>query len=579
MSKYQNSVKNTFWISRRLIEASPNNEMHACLNQKICRLDAINRDSIPRLRCVCPKVFHPTPIYMCNQLYTALATVLVLTLIFLSSCELAQVDEFSSEAQPEFAVPLVSGSFTLEEILDNFDEYTEIEIDADGLIHLRYYGQVLEQTGNEILQGIKDSIPNFLIFLDTSQTIPLQTVSGLDIDLISIKSGRMDAFFICHSFTETVEVRFEIPELIRPNGTSYDLNLTIPYNGSGQSCFPLPLSTDLAGYELRPSADGLTLRYDARLPDDTRVELDQPLIWPINDLVFGYAEGYLGQYIQEGIRDTIEIEFFENWVQGEVYFEEPTIGINIENSFGMPARSQARLFDILTADGQTLPLTGPPITDGIDFAYPTINEVGQVKSTFFEFDSDNSNIDVVLGSQPIGIDYIVDAVVNPDMDTSITGFITDTSRYRVFLDVDLPMYGSASGFVALDTFDLNFADLTEVASVEFKSVTTNETGVEIAVQGYFLGNNGQVIDSLFEGSEAALVAAAAVDSEGYVLEPNKAIEFATFDAVRFGNIRSARQLAIRVYFSTVNNGSESIRLLKDQKVDVGVGMKVKLAEL
>ena len=70
----------------------------------------------------------------------------------------------------------------------------------------------------------------------------------------------------------------------------------------------------------------------------------------------------------------------------------------------------------------------------------------------------NSNIDVVLGSGPIAIDYDVNADTNPEEDPSIRGFITDSSYYKVQVDVELPMYGNAIDFFTTDTFPINLGD-------------------------------------------------------------------------------------------------------------------------
>ena len=71
------------------------------------------------------------------------------------------------------------------------------------------------------------------------------------------------------------------------------------------------------------------------------------------------------------------------------------------------------------------------LRNGIDFPYPTINEVGQVKRDTFTFNNTNSNLDVVFGSGPIAVAYDVDAFTNPFGDTGLKGFITDKSFYRV----------------------------------------------------------------------------------------------------------------------------------------------------
>ena len=55
----------------------------------------------------------------------------------------------------------------------------------------------------------------------------------------------------------------------------------------------------------------------------------------------------------------------------------------------------------------------------------------------------------------------------------IRGFMTDSSEMNVQVEVELPMYGTASGFEARDTFGINFDSYQEFDDVEFKVVSEN----------------------------------------------------------------------------------------------------------
>jgi hypothetical protein len=192
--------------------------------------------------------------------------------------------------------------------------------------------------------------------------------------------------------------------------------------------FDLSAYTDCVGYELMPDSGRVHIQYVAlNAQGDTLGEL--PFIALANtNINFSYIEGYLGNFTNKGKRDSVSIDFFKNWIQGDVFFDNPVIKINIENSFGMPTRSSIDTFDIITADELRIPLQSSFINEtGIDFVYPTVPEAGQSKSMTFTFDANNSNIEDVLGSRPIGLDYKVDAISNPDSLTNLRGFITDSS--------------------------------------------------------------------------------------------------------------------------------------------------------
>ncbi|MCB0638725.1 MAG: hypothetical protein KDC54_18975, partial [Lewinella sp.] len=310
--------------------------------------------------------------------------------------------------------------------------------------------------------------------------------------------------------------------------------------------------------------------YHAEATDGQTFDPPQNTVLLFQNLAFAYAEGYLGKERYVGGRDTIEIDFFDNWIQGDVWFEDPVITFQFENSFGLPTRSEINVFQILTVEEDVLPLESDFVIDGIDFPYPTLEEMGQVKTSSFIFNKDNSNIREVLGAGPIAVDYDINALTNPDEDPTIRGFITDSSYYRVQVFVDLPLHGSAIDFTVLDTFDLNLDEFTGVDYAEFKLVADNGMPVAIGVQGYFLDEYGQVLDSLLT-TEERIIRGAPVSVDGLPTATEKAVTYRDFSGEAFTRIMPAKKLALTATFYTTTDGQQSVKILADQEVRVRLG--------
>lgn len=486
--------------------------------------------------------------------------------------ELEGIDRIDFNAQ--YAIPLVNTKVSIQDILEDFEEDASLIIDPDGQIRFHYRGDVLSQTSEDIFAAINQAL-GFPIELDGNRMpLPIQLPDGMLLDRIDLKKGLLTYGFN-NPHQEPVDVTLRFPEVTK-NGNVLTFQFSMPaWSGEGD----LPLATNfispasLEGYRITPLNDSIFIEYDALLPDGENVEL--PAVMVLDDIEIEYAEGYMGNQLHEGGRDTIEIDFFENYLQGNIYFADPVINFDIENSFGIPTRSVVHLFDVLTVNGEILELESPHIENGIDFPYPTIDEVGQTKYETFTFTKDNSNIDVVLGSGPIAIDYDVDALTNPDTITSIRGFITDSSYYRVQVEVDLPLYGQAIDFIARDTFEINFSDYADVNSAEFKLVTENALPMAVDIQGYFMDEAGVVLDSLLDSRQRA-IAPAPVDSEGYANTSVEQTTFAPFPADRFEKIRNADRLLIVAGFSTYNEGDISVRILATQEVIVKLGAILEL---
>jgi hypothetical protein len=357
----------------------------------------------------------------------------------------------------------------------------------------------------------------------------------------------------------------------------------VPMSVSTQFMSPTPsigfFSTefqDMAGYILVPTGGVLYANYIATNENGDTIPMKTVALVNL-DVDFSYIEGYLGNFKHKGKRDTVYIEFFKNWRQGDVFFEKPEITITIDNSFGVPTRSVIDLFDILTADDLRIPLESTFITEtGIDFAYPSLQNVGKVESMVFPFDANNSNIEVVLGSRPIGLDYKVDALMNPDTVSELRGFITDSSFYKIQVEVDLPLHGRASDFGVTDTFTVDFSGYNKVKEVEFKLVADNGTPLDINAQVFFLDENNVLLDSLFDGGSQRVVRSAPVNSNGEVTAFTNHVTFANFPGARFDEVRSAKKLALTATFSTTNEGQQSIKAYKEQAVAIRMGMRLKI---
>jgi hypothetical protein len=478
----------------------------------------------------------------------------------------------------EFAIPLIRTSVSMADLLEKLDKYTFLDTDSSGLILLRYRGDVVTKTSQEIFQSIQQALPPAIPVIDTVMPLPLVTPEGIEIDYVEMKSGMMQYVFnSLHEDDLTVKVRF--PQVIKPNGDVLEFNHVVDYSNSTPVIpFPPFVSYDLKDHKLVADAEGnLRIEYIALRSNGQRDTVSNFNI-ALTNLKFSYAEGYFGNQLHDGGRDTIQIEFFETWTQGNVYFEDPKIYVNVFNSFGVPTRSIVNVFDIYTADGSVLSVQSDAIDNGIDFEYPQLpDEIGEARITRFSFTKDNSNIDVVLGSKPVALDYDVDAITNPDSITAIRGFITDSSRYTVSVEVELPIYGRSSEYVVVDTVEVDFGAYENVSEMEFKVWAENHLPVNVGIQAYFLDAAGMVIDSMLQTPQT-LVKAAPVNSEGEVLNPVTHVLYVPVNGARLENLRQAKQILLNAAFSTYDNGSTSVKVYADQQVHIGVGLRLKTQE-
>lgn len=504
--------------------------------------------------------------------FTSIALVVVV-----SSCknfnDIENAEIVSGDA--EYAIPLFSSSNSLQDLLEEFDDQTTIEIAPDGLIILRYEGDITSRTSHDIIADALDDLTNLIPVADTVSQLPFESPNELEVDFATFSQGTV-SFSFAHQDHFIKEITIKI---LQADNNGETLTMHKVWDTPTNIVFPPQFPEELTGVNLLPENGSLYVWYDARDEDGNRVifdlDDDDLFVLQMKDIGFSYIEGYLGNHIHPGDRDTIEIDIFENWIEGDVYFDNPKVWVNVENSFGIPTESVINIFRVHTADGQAKDLVSDFLLpgEGIVFNYPDLNNIGQVYSTTFPFNKDNSNIDEILGARPVALDYEVDALTNPDTLTGIRGFLTDSSYYKVQVEVELPIHGTASGFGAIDTFDLDLSGYDDIDWAEFKVVAENEIPMDIEMQFYFTDDNGTVLDSLFDGRQR-VIQAAPVDNEGIVLEKIKAETFAMLDERRFDNVRNASRIILQAFFSTYNEGQTSVKIFNTQEVEIRMGMKL-----
>jgi len=505
---------------------------------------------------------------------TQLLLILAMAALAFAGCEPLDglEDVESAQYDAEYAVPLFNSQLSLRQALENFEDLNTIYVDGDGLIHFRYQGDLLTQNSDTIFQSINDKLSGTPIpVISKKMPIPLDDGSGLDFDHLIFKGGGF-VWGMEHRHQDEVEVTLTMPQITK-DGEPLSFSRSLDaYSGSGPPVRYTNLLSpaDLAGYEVKPDplTDSIYAEYEliraGGQPDTAAF-----MAITFTDMSFEYMEGFMGLEEHKGT-DTIVIDFFDNYVKGDIYFADPTVTFHVENSFGVPTRSRVNAFEVFTVNDEVLELTGEYITDGIDFPYPELSQVGETAFGEFVFDKDNSNIDEILGSGPLAIYYDVDAVTNPDSNTSIRGFITDSSYYDVRVEVDLPLYGKSVDFLARDTFEVAFDNYDKVDHVEFKMVAENELPLDVLVQGYFEDDAGMVLDSLFEDRQL-LIASAEVDAEGNAIAATEQATYIDFPSERFERVRPAKKLTIVASFFTAEEGQKSVYILDSQNLSLRMG--------
>lgn len=490
--------------------------------------------------------------------------------------DLATVPEIRLRAQ--YAVPLVDSEVSIRDLIGDGVDEVSLTVDPDGLLRFTYSGDVPEVGAGAAFERL-NSLPEGLLLPITAnrQNADFPLAADIDLDRVKVASG---TFF--HNFPnpydQAVTVTFTIPDATL-NGQSFSVSGQLPaHDGEGDppvfenSANPIPLD----GYTIGLPNDAIILEYSIVGEDGTNYEVPERTLSFLQDLRFNFAQGYLGQELYEGERDTIEVSFFDRYLEGNIFFVDPKVIIRLRSTFGLPSRAVIRRFDVIGSNGQVIALEGEGVDNGFDFSF--IREAGDTAVTEFVFNRDNSNIDEILAARPVALDYIINASINPEADTTIRGFLTDSSTYDVQVDLELPLFGNAEQFTVRDTVDLNLMDqYASITNVVFRLTTDNGLPVGIGLTGTLLDSLGNEIGTLSEDN-TTILQAAPVDGAGRPTGTTREVTDFDFEADRLENLRTAAQLVLTFEITTSDDGSQFIRVEDLQRLRVALGAIVSVAE-
>lgn len=469
----------------------------------------------------------------------------------------------------DVAIPIINSKLTVARLADAAGKNTSIKIDPDGKTSVLYKGEVIRRSTAAIFPPFPGLAPYEIT--DTLTSIALQFNNTYLLKKSTFKDTRIN-FYFESSVMEDIEVIMRIPSLTK-NGATFERKFLVKYNGSSPIAFR---SEDISidGWTLQSQTNSIVFHYEAKLPDGRKIRFDKAQMF--FDLIkFSYIDGYLGYHVFAVDGSIIDVGLFNQWKSGTFDFENPKITISVDNAFGLPVRSRVNRMDLTTVTGKTLSLQSPFVNTGIDFAYPTFQEIGQIKTTNFDFNKNNSNLREIFNEKTKTIAYDISALVNPDRDTTIRGYITDGSFFVVNVAVEVPLHGSVNELVVSDTLDIDLSGISNVESAEIKALITNDFPAEMLVQGYFLDDNNAVSANLFEG-DGIYIPGASLGPDGRTLPGRQQAYTISVAGPSFNTMKESKRMVLVGFLNTLGSErKESIWIYNDYGIDIKLGARVK----
>lgn len=511
--------------------------------------------------------------------------------------EILNSDEYELDqvkVTSDMALPLASGDLSISDLLTQ-PEY--VRVYPDGLVYLLY-------DDTQELSDIRDHVtfPDKEFSQQLSPSLPVQTMAARTTER-EIRSQNVPFDFNFNprlikeiKFKQGTELVLDLNFSPYSPATDYlELEVTLPdFKKDGVSLVKRVNASEqvvisLQGYIaiLNDNKFNATVKLLER-PHPTATQISQST--NINfkagfrSIDYEYVKGYLGEITPSNtVRErTISFTPFGSSLNdAEVAFGDPRLSFTVTSDYGLPVKIFLSPLEAISNDGQEMPIL---FLQGGDVNGSTVNIksapfLGGSAATQANVSNEKEIFDFVPESIKYGISY--GNIENPFDPLLPLNFLADTSKLRINVRAELPLYAKANNIIISDTMDIDLGDAeeTEIESASMRIKATNQLPLDAVLQIYLANDHGIITDSLFAEGKTSVIKPSTVTATGELKEAGISDTNIPLSDTKLKKLFDAQQLIIKAVMNTAKeaNGSQNyVQFKSDYKLNINIGLQAKL---
>jgi hypothetical protein len=508
----------------------------------------------------------------------------IISMVFFFACkkEYFDMDKMRQDQwlNVNMQVPVVKTSLVLRDVLRDYDHEKLFEVDNEGFLSLIYHRTVYSSYAKDFIILPTQSFPAET-FTDTdvnggatiNRVLPsFGSFTGAQLD--SIKYDTLEiSVSVSNNFSTTGGLTIQFPELPK-NGTMAQMLISDLNNTTTQEFY---------GYELDLTDGGTsnnTIKYnyifDSQWNGNSGENVNITISLTKND--YKIINGFIGQHDIPLPEDSVHIDIFDKEFEGQFYFKDPKIQLNMVNSYGLPIR-----LVLDTIYGSDFEFNQSPDYDlGINMNpvnYPNIKG---------DYAKDSILIDTVsfpeirdlISYKPRYLHFDGESYANPQA-AVINNFVIDTSRFDLNMKFILPLWGRAEYPQLTDTSDFDvekeFEKLDDLDYFKIKLFANNGLPAQVNVQAYFIDSLGVIQDSLFYSqSEQFIIEGGFTDNQGKVIQKRSKLTEIVYPRDRIEKMKTVKKVVYVAIISTDDiEHLKNVKFYASDAIDLKMGIHVK----
>lgn len=449
--------------------------------------------------------------------------------------------------------------------------------------------------GNVCVDG-KDSIVATvsaydLVVIAGTATIPSQEVFDDTVDVdVSLTNGEQLETLVLKNGDLSFDLNYEVAEASK-------LYISLPYVTLGGVPFydsiavvagPTVINEtfDLSGYRFDLTKNGTTYNGIEAVIKASLVSSGTPVPFDTANVVEAdvtfsniqpqFIDGYFGNQTLSLDRDTNDFDIGSYDILENFSFADPEVNITFDNTFGIPM-TISTLDLIMKKDPEEITLQNAPIPFQIQSG--NIGNPGTAVQSVLTLDAGTTNIEDAINIWPNEVISGFSGSINSSGNTY--NYALDTSKLDVSIDLVVPLYGTISNFVFLDTIEIDTAMaevFADVVNASLRSNVNNGFPLEGKVDFYLTDENYVYLDSLKSksGTQVLVQAATVNPSNGNVVSNGVKQDDLIADENDVMILQNAgNKIIIKVTFDTANAGN-NVKIYSNQTMDIKLGLRAKL---
>ncbi len=524
---------------------------------------------------------------------------LLIVVMSFQACVKEKIDVTKSgnnSINPQYAGALVYSSLTLADIMKKTNNNGQIVADSTGFLTLVYKGNLFSLpaaqvatiptqppvSGNYSLSNADviaiNALPNGSPFtIKDSSLVNFQAGGSTQINTLSCKTATLN-ININYGIAHTATIIVSIPAATL-GGVPFSKSIPITYSGSAVN---VTENYSLDGYSIDMTNHGTThntlnVYYAITITKDanpTNVGDAVSFTETFNNVTYNNIVGYLGQQALSPNTDTIPITIFNNnLLTGNIQLVNPQIKVFLTNSYGLPIQANFTTFEGYTPGQPAYAITGAPNPIPI----PTVAVIGQSAEDSFRLYNGNSNIISLINNFPKNVIYHINSMSNP-LGPVYTNFITDTSQFRVDMEVDLPLWGTVTNFMFQDTVAYSFnLNTNNVEAITVRAFIDNGFPLDVGMRLAFVDSAYNVIDELVNPMFQVVIPSASINTTTQmVTTPTQHSADFTIPSSVIPQLNKVKHILIGAKVNSANSSSTPVKIYNYYHLDVKLGVNVQL---